>query len=83
MGQQLTVRLPDELYSALSAAADSSRKRRSEIVRTALRHYLQPQGQRYRPAERVEDLLGSIESGIPDLAEDHRRYILESLKNGR
>jgi hypothetical protein len=28
-------------------------------------------------------LIGSLESGIPDLAENHRKYILESLKNAR
>lgn len=82
MGQQLTVRLPDELYEALSAAANISHRRRSEIVRMALRNYLTPPSRQAKPAELVSDLLGSLESGIPDLAEDHRRYILESLKNG-
>jgi hypothetical protein len=35
------------------------------------------------PAARVKHLLGSLSSGVPDLAENHRAYILESLKNGR
>lgn len=26
--------------------------------------------------------LGSLDSGIPDLAEKHREYVLQSLKNG-
>ena len=33
-----------------------------------------------RPADRVRGLLGSLDSGVPDLAERHREYILESLK---
>jgi hypothetical protein len=34
-------------------------------------------------AARVKDLLGSLSSGIPDLAERDREYILASLKHGR
>jgi hypothetical protein len=34
-------------------------------------------------AARVEDLIGSLSSGVPDLAERHREYILASLKHGR
>lgn len=36
-----------------------------------------------KPSERVRDLLGSLKSGIPDLAERHREYLLEAVKNGR
>jgi hypothetical protein len=36
-----------------------------------------------RPAERVEHLLGSLSSGVPDLAERHREYILAALKHAR
>jgi len=31
----------------------------------------------------VEALLGSLESGVPDLAEEHRKYLLESLRDER
>jgi hypothetical protein len=36
-----------------------------------------------RPAERVEHLIGSLSSGVPDLAERHREYVLASLKHAR
>jgi hypothetical protein len=36
-----------------------------------------------KPAERVRDLIGSLESGVPDLAARHREYVLEALKRGR
>ena len=44
----------------------------------ALRSFLgqDPEG---KPSDRVQGLLGSLESGLPDLAENHRRYVLESL----
>jgi hypothetical protein len=34
-------------------------------------------------AARVEHLIGSLASGIPDLAERHRDYVLAELKRGR
>jgi hypothetical protein len=36
-----------------------------------------------KPAERVEHLIGSLASGVPDLAERHREYILAALKHAR
>lgn len=84
MDNQLTVRLPEDLSEALERAAHHSGRRTSEIVRAALREYLQvAAGRGERPAERVRGLIGVLESGLPDLAERHRAYILESLKRGR
>ena len=83
MKDQITVRLPRELSRALDAAARRSRRRRSEVIRLSLVAYLMPGASRGRPIDRVRGLIGSLESGIPDLAENHRKYILESLKNAR
>lgn len=79
---QLTIRLPENLSRSLDDAARVLQRKRSEIVRMALQSYL---GHREegRPAERVEALLGSLESGVPDLAEEHRKYVLESLRDER
>jgi metal-responsive CopG/Arc/MetJ family transcriptional regulator len=79
---QLTVRLPEDLSRSLEAAAKNLQRKRSEIVRMALRNFLDEEGTG-RPAQRVRGLLGSLESGVPDLAEDHRRYVLESLRRER
>jgi hypothetical protein len=84
MGNQLTVRLSPELARALRTAARQTQRKTSEIVRMALREFLAlpgPEGS--RPAERVRGLIGSLDSGAPDLARKHRAAILESLKNGR
>jgi len=80
MESQLTVRLPADLSDALARASRKSGRKASEIVRAALRDYLNAQTQcGPRPAERVKGLIGSVNSGISDLAEQHRAYILESL----
>ncbi len=84
MRDQLTVRLPEDLSRALRAASRRMQRRSSEIVRLALREFLGVgPGPRAVPADRVRSLIGSLESGVPDLAEKHRAYIVESLRRGR
>jgi hypothetical protein len=83
MNEQLTVRLPGELRRALAEAAARSQRKTSEIVRLALSDYLGLAATGAgRPADRVRGLLGSLESGIPDLAARHRDYLLESIRRG-
>ena len=83
MSTQITVRMPDALRDELDDAARRHRRRPSEIVRLALRMYLDAEGAGGRgPADRVSDLLGSLESGTPDLAERHRDYVLEAIRRG-
>lgn len=80
MNTQLTVRLPEELREALREASRRSGMKGAEIVREALREHLHLGHDAHRPpAARVKHLLGSLESGIPDLAERHRKYLLATL----
>jgi hypothetical protein len=79
---QLTVRLPQDLSRALKAASRRMQRRSSDIVRLALREFLGAPAPG-RPADRVKGLIGSLESGIPDMAETHRAHIIESLRRGR
>jgi hypothetical protein len=84
MSDQLTVRLTPELSRALRAASRQMQRKSSEIVRMALREYLAlPAPALSRPAERVRGLIGSLDSGVTDLAAKHRAFVLESVKNGR
>jgi hypothetical protein len=54
------------------------------VVRLAVAEFLKIDEQPVeRPAERVRDLIGSIHSGIPDLAERHREYLVKKLRRGR
>jgi len=84
MREQLTVRLPEDLSRALKAASRRMQRRSSEIVRMALREFLgTTSGSGTRAADRVKGLIGSLESGVGDLAERHRAHVLESLRRGR
>lgn len=83
MGDRLTVRLPEELGRALRAAPVRTHRNSSEIVRLALRDYLDLTGEAaVRPADRVRGLLGSLESGTPDLAACNLGDLLESSRPG-
>ena len=84
MQEQITVRLPATLGRTLRRTARRLGRRPSDVVRMALEAFLhgaQPSDR--KPAERVDHLLGSLASGVPDLAERHREYILATLKHGR
>ena len=80
---QLTVRIPPDLSRALARAARLTQRKRSDIVRRALSEYLATAHSKDRPADRARGLIGSLESGVPDLAEKHRRYIVQALRRGR
>ena len=81
MQDQVTVRLPAELSQALHRAARRLRRRNSDIVRLALQAFLQVgEPGASKPAHRVRDLIGSLESGVPALAERHRVHVLEALR---
>ena len=84
MQEQITVRLPVALRAALRRASRQLRRKDSDVVRMALEAFLQSDARAAaKPAERVRDLIGSLESGVPDLAARHREYVLEALKRGR
>ncbi len=82
MGVQLTVHLPTDLARQLDLAAKRLRRSRSDLIREALDRFLAEQADT-RPIERVRDLLGQIESGVPDLGQRHREYLLQRLQHGR
>ncbi|MGH9365447.1 MAG: CopG family ribbon-helix-helix protein [Thermoanaerobaculia bacterium] len=84
MHDQITIRLPKDLAASLRAAVRRSHRKRSDIVRAALRIYLEPQRwEQGRAYDRIRHLIGAFDTGIPDLAEKHSQYVYESLRRGR
>jgi metal-responsive CopG/Arc/MetJ family transcriptional regulator len=77
----LTVRLPKDLDKEITALSKKLRLSRSDLVRMALRKFADEfQEDGLRPYEKVKNLLGAVETGIPDLGSDHRKYLLERIK---
>lgn len=84
MSNQLTVRFSSDLARKLERTSKELRRKRSEIVRLALEVFLTETATiGTQPIDRVRDLLGRIESGIPDLGQRHREYLLKRLSRGR
>lgn len=82
MESQLTVRLPGELHERLGRLAKRLGRKRSEVARLAIQRYLD---EAERPAlprayEQVQDLLGCLDSGLPDLGSRQRDYLLARFR---
>jgi len=82
MEHQLTLRLSADLAERLDRAARRLARKRSEVVRLALEQFLSTQVEAH-PIEQVRDLLGRVESGLPDLGQRHREYLVGRLRDGR
>jgi predicted DNA-binding protein len=85
MESQITVRIPEELVERLDRTAALRGVRRSQLVREAIRAYLeQPLDSRpgARPFDRVRDLAGVVYGGPPDLGARHREYLKEIFGGG-
>lgn len=82
MENQITLRLPADLASKLQSAATRLKRKRSEVVRVALETFLESQLET-RPIEKIRDLVGSVESGLPDLGQRHREYLIKRLRRAR
>lgn len=84
MERQLTVRVSRELSARLERAARKAGRKRSDLVRQALEEFLGGGGgPARRPVDLVRDLLGTVESGVPDLGARHREHLLNRLRHVR
>jgi hypothetical protein len=68
--KHISLKLPAALEARLAAAAKRRKTTKSAIVRQALEDYLANGNRTGRPsfADTVRDLIGCVDSGIPDLA---------------
>jgi metal-responsive CopG/Arc/MetJ family transcriptional regulator len=82
MESQLTLRLPQALAGKLDRSAKRLRRKRSDVVRLALEQFLEAEPET-RPIERVRDLIGAVESGVPDLGQHHREHLIRRLRRGQ
>ena len=83
MDSQLTLRLPSDLAGKLESAARRLKRKRSDVVRLALEQFFEGDVAPARPVERVRDLVGSVQSGIPDLGSRHREHLIARLRRGQ
>lgn len=82
MQSQLTVRLPDDLEREIARMAKDLRLKRSDIVRMALEQFVrEPRVKEDQaPYGKVKNLIGAVESGVPDLGQAHRDHLVKRIR---
>ena len=80
--QQLTIRVPEEYLAGIEKIAQSTGLKKSDIARMAVKKYIDeyPMEKEVRPYGRAKDLLGVVASGISDLGQNHRSYMIQKIK---
>jgi predicted DNA-binding protein len=81
-GMQLTIRLPDEYKDKIDILVDKMGLKRSDIIRIALKQFIEENLRRDQRKlyEKVNALLGIAKSGIKDLGQRHRDYLMEKIE---
>jgi metal-responsive CopG/Arc/MetJ family transcriptional regulator len=81
---QLTVRMPDEYTEKLNMLSKKMGLKRSDVVRLALKRFLDESDEATDepPFEKVKSILGVAESGIKDLGQRHRHYLIQKIGRG-
>jgi Arc/MetJ-type ribon-helix-helix transcriptional regulator len=81
---QLTVRMPDEYTEKLNGLSKKMGLKRSDVVRLALKRFLDEDSKEIDPSpfQKVKSILGVGQSGIKDLGQHHRRYLIQKIIRG-
>ncbi|MBI5605833.1 MAG: hypothetical protein HY879_21070 [Deltaproteobacteria bacterium] len=82
MQSQITVRLDEVFHEQITSVAKRLRRKRSDIVRLALEKFISEIDglDESKPYDQVKGLIGSVSSGIPNLGEAHREYLVNKFK---
>lgn len=81
---QLTIRMPDEYKEKIESLAKKMGLKKSDVARLALKQFIEENvgDERKAPYARVKHLVGSAQSGIKDLGQRHREYLIRSIRKG-
>ncbi len=81
---QLTIRIPDKYKKEIELLSENLGLKKSDIARLALRKFIDEKltKEHEPPYNKVKHLIGKAKSGINDLGQNHRKYIIEKLNMG-
>ncbi len=81
--EQLTIRMPKEHLLKINQLAEKMGLKRSDIARLAIKHFIEGCGSNdaKAPYDKARGLIGVAESGISDLGQNHRKYVIQKIKN--
>lgn len=83
--QQLTIRMPEEYFYKIEQIAKLSGLKKSDVTRMAIRKFIEEYSSEketdlYSKAKRF---VGIVESGVPDLGQNHRDYLIKQIKGAQ
>jgi metal-responsive CopG/Arc/MetJ family transcriptional regulator len=80
---QLTIRIPDDYMMKIDSIAKKMGVKRSVVTRMAIKQYLDQINSEDSPDlfKKAHNLIGIVESGIPDLGQNHRKHIINKIKS--
>ena len=83
--QQITIRMPDEDISRIDQLAKSMGLKKSDVTRLAIRKFLDANKLENLPSlyDRAKNLIGVVESGLPDLGLNHRKHLINKIKGDK
>jgi predicted DNA-binding protein len=76
----LTVRLTPDMENEIDRLASAARKTKSDIVKDALKEYIESHQERGSSYELGEDLFGIEESGEADRSTTYKRRVREKVR---
>ena len=79
---QITIRIPNEYITKIDYIAKKMGVKRSAITRMAIKYYLDQINSEETPDlfNKAKNLIGIVESGIPDLGQNHRQHMISKMK---
>jgi metal-responsive CopG/Arc/MetJ family transcriptional regulator len=79
---QVTVRIPDEYGKKMDELGRKTGLKRSDIVRMAVKEFVDEKAasSEVSPSRKVSHLLGVAESGLRDLGQRHREYLIGKIR---
>ena len=81
---QLTIRIPEEYKEKVELLAQKMGLKKSDIARIALKEFIEENmdSDDRTAYDKVKHLLGTAESGIKDLGQRHREYLVKKIRRG-
>jgi antitoxin component of RelBE/YafQ-DinJ toxin-antitoxin module len=80
---QITIRTSDNLMLKIEKIAKEMGLKKSDVTRMALKKFADEyalKASAQKPYDRVKHLIGSAESGVKDLGQRHREYLVKKIK---
>ena len=81
---QLTIRMPNEQMPKIERIAREMGLKKSDITRIAIKKFTEEyfgEEKEMKPYDRVKHLLGVADSGVADLGQSHREYLIKKIKS--